>query len=1056
MATSSGMDTRSSQIGPSPTKSSRTAQGTILAATPTADREMNEMNGMFVDAASTHGRESVAADDEEEALGSIERLRQVQELAALADAAPVQPTGASSSGSAVQNASAIMAMLDRESANSGSGEAAVVASVTRVAGEPGGRVLIERHEVKLPEQRSPDGPFTGDEVRGLIHATVYEAEARHRAKLDEILRLAAESARAETAEAYIKITAGAKEEAQAHVQAGMDHMRVAAEELYQQMLNVTQERDVARHQAEVLVGGLTRERDEARQIAEEIKEQFIKAASDAKNREQGWTEAAAASRSRIAELESAMSGLMRAKEDLRVSNTYVGAQNSELRIQNERQEAEIVALKASRNEGSLSETKRDEIRRAIAELIKENRYLAEQMTAWKAKAEMVAVSKIPVGSGTESPSRGEASGSLAVGPEAEPRRTAAGAMFASSPMPSGGSVFGGAPPRTAAVLPIPVSATNVVSKGASQGNPAVFDPWAGYFQVPPQPPSAGDGRTHSLTPASFGGTPGGNGGSNGGGGAGGPPGGTPGGGGPGGGPGSGSGPNGGGGPGGPPGGPPNGGGPGWFPGGNGPPGGPGGNPGGPGPGHTPPPPPPPGLPAADYKDPFGRPKPREGEKVLVKQLPDQGKLRAWKESLRDEVMATSNVGAPAFEWILEVEHPGSSMASLANSGHFPSLDSKLKASLMRVVSGSLQMKIANDSEKAIRSGKFLTGRQVLWMIYDHYRVDEEAADLHDVLDLSEVTCHGDQDIERWYLKWGLVLQQQRTEQPEKNLRSMFLKQMERAPALRPDITEYYRMRPGDQNRSYAWLEEQVRRHLAVRRYRSNRDAYAKSIRGSAPSAAASSEPTAAPGTMNKKGRGRSPTKSRSSSRARSGSSRKSSPSSGNSGRSTSGKKGNPCWEFMATGKCARGKRCRHAHDRSSMKSRDRSSSGSRSPSGRKRSPGRRHARSASPAATNDGICRRHQKGLCAFGDRCKFKHEGPPGNGGRTRKSQSKPSVPANRRKESEDEDASAGEDDTLPAYAAELLSDEAKGGICAAPGASWLGHSDDEDDEVQFSALFR
>ncbi len=318
MANSSAMDSRSSQVEPSPAKSTRTEQGLILAATPTADREMNDHgSGMFVEAASTHDRDSVVADEDEEAPGPSEERRMGSPTAALTDADPGGDQGASSSGSAVQTASAIMAMLDREAASQAAGDAAsTVACVTRVAGDSGGRVIVERHEVKFPEKRGPEGPFTGDEVRGLLHATVYEAEARHRAKLEEAMRFAAQRAHAEAAEAHAKIAAGAKEEAQEHVRSVVNHLNGAAEQLYQQVLVVTQERDEARHQAEQLVGNLTSERDEARRAAEGAREHFVRAAAEAEAREKGWTEAAAAARSKVEGLEALVADLTRTKDDL--------------------------------------------------------------------------------------------------------------------------------------------------------------------------------------------------------------------------------------------------------------------------------------------------------------------------------------------------------------------------------------------------------------------------------------------------------------------------------------------------------------------------------------------------------------------------------------------------------------------------------------------------------------------------------------------------------------------------------------------------------------------
>ena len=86
-----------------------------------------------------------------------------------------------------------------------------------------------------------------------------------------------------------------------------------------------------------------------------------------------------------------------------------------------------------------------------------------------------------------------------------------------------------------------------------------------------------------------------------------------------------------------------------------------------------------------------------------------------------------------------------------NEGLAP-LDSKLATALRRVVTGSLGRIINAEKEKLTTSGKVMTGRQILLMIYNHFRVTEVDNTILGVEDLIAIKMVGD-DLRRFYDEW---------------------------------------------------------------------------------------------------------------------------------------------------------------------------------------------------------------------------------------------------------------------------------------------------------------
>jgi hypothetical protein len=77
---------------------------------------------------------------------------------------------------------------------------------------------------------------------------------------------------------------------------------------------------------------------------------------------------------------------------------------------------------------------------------------------------------------------------------------------------------------------------------------------------------------------------------------------------------------------------------------------------------------------------------------------------------------------------------------LAESEGFATLDSKLAAAVLKVAKGEIGRKLSRLAEVAAREGRPLKGHQCLFVVYEHYKMDEAAGTLFNLSNLITVKC----------------------------------------------------------------------------------------------------------------------------------------------------------------------------------------------------------------------------------------------------------------------------------------------------------------------------
>ena len=101
-------------------------------------------------------------------------------------------------------------------------------------------------------------------------------------------------------------------------------------------------------------------------------------------------------------------------------------------------------------------------------------------------------------------------------------------------------------------------------------------------------------------------------------------------------------------------------------------------------------------------------------------------------NLVDEVVAASARPKRAFEWILEVQSPGAACEQFENAGEdMVTLDAKLSSTLAHIAPAEFQRTLHTKKLDAMKEGKMIAGRQILFLIDQHYRMSEMDGGVYD-------------------------------------------------------------------------------------------------------------------------------------------------------------------------------------------------------------------------------------------------------------------------------------------------------------------------------------
>ena len=96
-------------------------------------------------------------------------------------------------------------------------------------------------------------------------------------------------------------------------------------------------------------------------------------------------------------------------------------------------------------------------------------------------------------------------------------------------------------------------------------------------------------------------------------------------------------------------------------------------------------------------------------------------------SVKKKIAAASRYSQEAFAWVSEVEN-ATKFEELEDSGTESwqiQLDTKISAEIDKILSGEFRKQVQIQETALSNSGKMIKGRQVLWLIYRHFKLSDE-------------------------------------------------------------------------------------------------------------------------------------------------------------------------------------------------------------------------------------------------------------------------------------------------------------------------------------------
>ena len=141
-------------------------------------------------------------------------------------------------------------------------------------------------------------------------------------------------------------------------------------------------------------------------------------------------------------------------------------------------------------------------------------------------------------------------------------------------------------------------------------------------------------------------------------------------------------------------------------------------------------------------------------------FPTPATFVCWKIRFKTEVCTCSQFPTEAMQWIKEVELVDSVDELRSSSStrgismpNFEVLDARIASALNKIIHNSqFKRRISLEEQKAQKQDRFLRGRQIAYLIYDHFRVTGSHDSVENYTDLFTIVLQND-DIQEFDFKW---------------------------------------------------------------------------------------------------------------------------------------------------------------------------------------------------------------------------------------------------------------------------------------------------------------
>ena len=219
----------------------------------------------------------------------------------------------------------------------------------------------------------------------------------------------------------------------------------------------------------------------------------------------------------------------------------------------------------------------------------------------------------------------------------------------------------------------------------------------------------------------------------------------------------------------------------------------------------------------------------EMPEIRVPAFPTMTNLNAFKVSLVEAVVFASGRSdhARVARWIRRVEYPKIKVKQLADPGcHYESLDRKLAFALTNIASGEFGRHLDNVKRRMFKNmdgknGRLISGRQILWIMYKHFRTNKDMGSIANIVDLTKVPWRGDNQIEKFRNDWENTVVNLHFGVSRRQMAVILLEQMSNSMVLKSRVDRYRRKYPDDK-KSYSRLIGILDRHIQEQRQVANR------------------------------------------------------------------------------------------------------------------------------------------------------------------------------------------------------------------------------------------
>ena len=145
-------------------------------------------------------------------------------------------------------------------------------------------------------------------------------------------------------------------------------------------------------------------------------------------------------------------------------------------------------------------------------------------------------------------------------------------------------------------------------------------------------------------------------------------------------------------------------------------------------------------------------------------FPTPATFACWKIRFKTKVCTCSQFPTEAMQWIKEVELVDSVDELRSSSStrgismpNFEVLDARIASALNKIIHNShFKRRISLEEQKAQKQDRFLRGRQIAYLIYDHFRVTGSHDSVENYTDLFTIVLRND-DIQEFDSKWDGIL-----------------------------------------------------------------------------------------------------------------------------------------------------------------------------------------------------------------------------------------------------------------------------------------------------------